>query len=214
MCARNFTAPRQARGISASVTLAVLVLAGVCAAPGPAGAFDGDKTFAKGTVIFSLEAGGGEQNNIEGHDRISNLSFVNFTPRLSILPFDPIGPGWLHGALETGLEGWFQYYLAPHEATAQGLKAAFRYHFLSVGALVPYVEVTAGVGGSSLKVMEIRSTLNFVLEGGAGLSYFLSDNLALTVGYRFQHVSNGDTSQPNIGFEADTGTVGVSYFFH
>jgi len=62
--------------------------------------------------------------------------------------------------------------------------------------------------------MEIRSTLNFVLEAGVGLSYFLTDNLALTAGYRFQHVFNGGTSNPNIGFESDTGTLGVSYFFH
>jgi opacity protein-like surface antigen len=61
--------------------------------------------------------------------------------------------------------------------------------------------------------MEIRSTLNFVLEAGVGLSYFLTDNLALTAGYRFQHVSNGGTSNPKIGFESDTGTLGVSYFF-
>ncbi len=50
---------------------------------------------------------------------------------------------------------------------------------------MPYLEVTAGVGGSNLRVMEIRSTLNFVLEAGVGLSYFLTDDLALTAGYRF-----------------------------
>jgi lipid A 3-O-deacylase len=187
------------------------VTAAVCAPP--AWAFDADRTFARGTVIFSLQAGGGEQNNIEGQPRISNLSFVTFTPRLSILPFAPVGHGWLHGALETGLEGWLQYYVKPRDETAEGLKAAFRYHFLSSGALVPYIELTAGVGGSSLRVMEIRSSLNFVLEAGVGLSYFLTDNLALTAGYRFQHVSNGGTSDPNIGFESDTGTLGVSYFF-
>jgi len=82
------------------------VTAAVCATP--ARAFEGGRTFAKGTVIFSLQAGGGEQNNVEGQPRISNLSFVTFTPRLSILPFDPVGRGWLHGALETGLEGWLR----------------------------------------------------------------------------------------------------------
>jgi lipid A 3-O-deacylase len=180
----------------------------------PVGAFDGDHTFSRGTVIFSLEVGGGAQNNIEDHPTTSNLSFVNLTPRLSILPFDPVGSGWLHGALETGLEAWLQYYLHHHDQTAEGLKAAFRYHFLGLGALVPYIEVTAGAAGSSLRVMEIDSTLNFVLEGGLGVSYFVTDNLALTVGYRFQHISNGDTSHPNVGLESDTGTFGVSYFFH
>jgi hypothetical protein len=183
-------------------------------APAPAAAFDPDGTFARDTVIFSLQAGGGAQNNVEGHGRLSDISFVNFTPRLSWLPFDPIGSGWAHGAFEAGLEGWFQYYMEPHEATAEGLKAVGRYHFLNVGRLVPYAEIGAGVGGSSLKVLEIRATFNVVLEAGAGLSYFLTDDLALTAGYRFQHISNGNVEKPNRGFNSDTGTVGVSYYFH
>lgn len=201
------------RGLSALAVLGLAVLA-LGAAPPAAGAFDGDGTFAKGSVILSIQAGGGEQNNVEGHGRLSHISFVNFTPRLSLLPFDPIGSGWVHGALETGLEAWFQHYLEPHDANAEGLKAAVRYHFLGAGRLVPYVEANAGVGGTSLKVLEIRSTLNFVLEAGTGLSYFVTDNLALTAGYRFQHISNGNTERPNRGFNSDTGTVGVSYFFH
>lgn len=73
--------------------------------------------------------------------------------------------------------------------------------------------MTAGVGGSSLKVMEISLDPELRARAGVGLAYFLTDNLALTAGHRFQHVSNGGTSDPNIGFESDTGTLGVSYFF-
>jgi opacity protein-like surface antigen len=188
----------------------------VCLGPGPASAFDPDETFTRGAVVLSLQAGGGVQNDIEELDHRSHLAFVNFTPRLSVLPWGAAGPSILHGALETGVEGWFQYYLHPEGAegeTAAGLKAAFRYHFLSTGRLAPYVELLAGVGGSSLEAMEIRTTLNFILEGGVGFSYFVSDALALTAGYRFQHISNGNTARPNRGFESDGGTVGFSYLF-
>ncbi len=187
--------------------------AAVCAGPAPARAFDPDGTFAKDTMILSLQGGGGEQNNIEGHGRLSNISFVNFTPRVAILPFDPLGSGWYRGALETGVEGWFQYYLDPDGATAEGAKLAARYHFLGIGRLVPYVEATAGAAGTSLKVLEIRSNFSFVLEAGAGVSYFVTDTMALTGGYRFQHISNGNVERPNRGFNSDTGTLGVSYFF-
>ncbi len=190
-----------------AVTVAVADTDGACA-------YDPATEFAKGTVILSLQAGGGIQNNLEGHSRISNLHFVSFTPRLAILPLDPVGSGWFRGALETGLEGWVQHYVEPHDATALGLKAVGRYHFIGVGRLVPYVEVGTGVGGSSLKVREIDSTLNFVLEAGAGLSYFVAEGVALTAGYRFQHISNGNTTRPNRGLESDTGTVGVSFFLH
>jgi len=52
-----------------------------------------------------------------------------------------------------------------------------------------------------------------VLEAGAGLSYFVTDSLAVNAGYRFQHISNGHTSTPNRGVDSDSGVVGVSFYF-
>jgi hypothetical protein len=179
----------------------------------PAPAYDPEVTFARGTTIFGLQVGGGAANNVEGHRTVSDISFITETPRLSYLFFAPFGSGLLRSAFEPGLEGWFQQYLSPHSATAQGLKLTGRYHFIGLGRLVPYLEATAGAGGTSLRVPEIDSTFTFVLEAGAGLSYFVTDSLALNAGYRFQHISNGHTSDPNRGFNSDSGVVGVSYHF-
>jgi opacity protein-like surface antigen len=179
----------------------------------PAPAYDPEVTFARGTTIFGLQLGGGAANNVEGHRTVSDISFITETPRLSHLFFAPFGSGLLRSAFEPGLEGWFQQYLSPHSATAQGLKLTGRYHFIGLGRLVPYLEGTAGAGGTSLRVPEIDSTFTFVLEAGAGLSYFVTDSLALNAGYRFQHISNGHTSNPNRGFNSDSGVVGVSFYF-
>ena len=179
----------------------------------PAAAFDPEATFARGTTIFGLQVGGGAANNIEGHRTVSDISFITETPRLSYLFLDPFGSGLLRSAFEPGLEGWFQQYLSPHSATAQGLKVTGRYHFIGLGRFVPYLEGTAGAGGTSLRVPEIDSTFTFVLEAGAGLSFFVTDQLAVNAGYRFQHISNGHTSNPNRGFNSDSGVVGVSYYF-
>jgi len=181
---------------------------GVVAAADPA------EEFSRGTKIFSFQVGGGAQNNVENHRTISGISFVNVTPRLSLLPWDPIGSGFWKGSVETGLEPWFQYYLEPKTATAEGLKGAVRYHFLSASPIFPYVEVTAGAAGTNLEVQEIRSSFTFVLEAGVGVSYFVTPGVALTVGYRFQHISNGNVESPNRGFNSDSGTLGVSFFFH
>ena len=196
------------RGVSAAaVVLAVLAL--VC----PAAGFDPEATFAKGTTVFGLQAGGGVASNIEGHRTLSEISFLNATPRVSYLPFSPFGSGLLRSALEPGVEGWLQYYLSPNEATAEGLKLAMRYHLIGFGRLVPYFEVIAGAGGTSLQVKETDSAFTFVLEAGGGLSYFITDTVALNAGYRFQHISNGHTSSPNRGFNSDTGIGGVSFYF-
>jgi lipid A 3-O-deacylase len=179
----------------------------------PAAAFDPEAAFARGTTIFGLQVGGGAVNNVEGQRTVSDISFITETPRLSYLFFDPFGSGLLRSAFEPGLEGWFQQYLSPHSATAQGLKVTGRYHFIGFGRFVPYLEVTGGAGGTSLRVPEIDSTFTFVVEAGAGLSYFITDALAINAGYRFQHISNGHTSNPNRGFESDSGVVGVSFHF-
>jgi opacity protein-like surface antigen len=96
----------------------------------------------------------------------------------------------------------------PKGATAEGLKLAMRYHLIGLGRLVPYLEVTAGAG-----VREIDSAFTFVVEAGAGVSYFTTETVALNAGYRFQHISNGHTSDPNRGFSSDTGIGGVSFYF-
>ena len=181
---------------------------------GAAAAGDPAEEFSRGTKIIGLQFGGGVQNNVENHGRISGISFVNVEPRFSLLPLDPIGSGFLKGSLETGIEPFFQYYLTPEQATAEGMKATLKYHFLSASPIFPYAEVTAGAAGTSLKVLEIRSSFTFILEAGAGVGYFLTDGVALNLGYRFQHVSNGNTSRPNRGFNSDSGVLGVSFFFH
>jgi Lipid A 3-O-deacylase (PagL) len=195
------------RGVVAAVTLAVLALAR------PASAYDPEVVFAKGTTVFGLQVGGGAASNIEGKRTISDISFLTATPRVSHLFFSPFGSGLLRSAVEPGIEGWFQYYLSPHEATAQGVKVAMRYHLIGFGRLVPYLEVNGGAGGTNLRVNEIDSTFTFVVEAGAGVSYFITDTVALNVGYRFQHISNGHTSTPNRGFNSDTGIGGVSFYF-
>ena len=196
------------RGVSAAtVVLAVLALVK------PEAAYDPEATIAKGPTVFGLQVGGGVANNIEGHRTLSDISFLNAAPRVSYLFFSPFGSGLLRSALEPGVEGWFQYYLSPNEATAEGLKLAMRYHLIGFGRLVPYFEATAGAGGTSLRVKEIDSAFTFVVEAGGGLAYFVTDTVALNAGYRFQHISNGHTSSPNRGFNSDTGIGGVSFYF-
>jgi opacity protein-like surface antigen len=78
---------------------------------------------------------------------------------------------------------------------------------------VPYAEVAGFAGGTDLKVAEIRSNFTFLVFGGAGASVFVTDHTAVYGGYRYQHVSNGNTDRPNRGLESHTGVVGVSFYF-
>jgi lipid A 3-O-deacylase len=178
-----------------------------------AAAFDADLTFKKDTLVISPEVGYGQQFDLEGKPDFTGLEFVNVGARLGWLPFGPVGPGPLHGSVEVGLEPLYQRYVDPVDAFFAGLGVTLRYHFLSLGRVVPYAEVAAFAGGTDLKVAEIRSDFTFLLLGGAGASVFVTDRTAVYGGYRYQHVSNGHTDRPNRGLESHTGVVGVSFFF-
>ena len=191
-----------------AVASALLLLAA-----SPAFAFDARQTFEQGTSVLSVEAGGGSQNNLEQHRVQSDLDLWYLGIRYSLLPLAPVGPSVLHGSLEVGLEPMFQKYEGGRAAFWAGVSAHGRWHFLSLGRFVPYVEMGAGVGGTDLNAIEINSTFAVLLSAGVGASVFVADQIALYGGYRLVHVSNGHTSRLNRGFEADTGVIGVSYYF-
>jgi lipid A 3-O-deacylase len=193
------------------VTIALALLLG---AASPAFAFDAAQTFAQGRSVLSIEAGGGTQSNLEGHRAPTNLDLWYIGLRYSLLPLPPAGPGFLHGSLEVGLEPTYQRYVGGAEGFWAGVVAHGRWHFLSLGRIVPYVELGAGAGGTDLNTIEIDSSFAFLLAAGVGASVFITDQIALYGGYRMVHISNGNTSSRlNRGFEADTAVVGMSFYF-
>ena len=194
------------------VMLGVLALALLAVTPA-ARAYDPNETFMQGSIVVSPEFAYGHQFDLEHKTPYSNLEFVNTGVRFGWLPFAPSGPGPLRGSFEIGLEPVYQRYLEPRDAFFAGLGLTFRYHFLSLGRFVPYVELATFAGGTDLKIPEIRSDFTFMLWGGVGASYFVTDRTAVYGGYRYEHVSNGNTATPNRGFESNTGVVSVSLFF-
>jgi opacity protein-like surface antigen len=184
------------------------------AAAAPAWAFDAEQTFKKGTFVLSGEGTYGWQFDLEDKRSVTHLEFYDVGVRFSLLPFAPLGKDhFWYGALEVGFEPLYQKYTAPNPAFWAGLTSVLRYHFLGLGRVVPYAEVGAAAGGTDLEIPEIDSSLAFLLFVGGGTSVFVSDKTALYAGYRYQHVSNGNTSQPNRGFEAHVVVGGISFYF-
>jgi len=124
-----------------------------------------------------------------------------------------VGSGPFKGAFEIGVEPFYQRFVEPKTAFFAGLGAVARYHLLPLGRLVPYVELGAVPGYTDLRVREQQTNFVFVLFGGVGASYFVTQRTAVYAGYRLQHISNADTDSPNMGINSHTGVVGVSIFF-
>jgi hypothetical protein len=199
--------PRRGRLTLVVVTLLLAVPTGVWA-------FDAEQTFVRGDYVLSIEAGGGSQNDFEGHHEWSGLDMAYGGVRFSLLPFGTSAKGHpLYGAFEVGLEPIYQQYTAPSRRYYAGLGLEFKYHLLALGRLVPYLEVFAAAGSTDLKTREINSPFAFLVFGGIGAEYFVADRIAIYAGYRVAHVSNAHLYSRNRGFEANTGMAGVSFFF-
>jgi opacity protein-like surface antigen len=98
-------------------------------------------------------------------------------------------------------------------STVVGLSAIARWIFAGRGRFRPYVEAGAGVLVGETKLHQTDCDVNFLLQGGPGVLVLLSDTTALTVGYRFQHISNASLCSFNPGINSSALYVGVSYLF-
>jgi hypothetical protein len=195
-----------------SIAVLVIVSLWLLGTARPGEAFDADATFAKGGYVLSVEGGYGEQFDL-GNTTITGLDAFNAGLRLGFLPWGTVGSGPLKGALEIGVEPFYQRFVDPEDAFFAGLGAVARYHLLSLGRFVPYVELGAAPGYTDLRVREQRTDVVFLLFGGAGVSYFITERTALYAGYRLQHISNAGTDSPNQGINSHTGVIGFSAFF-
>ena len=195
-----------------AVVHVVIVLA--LLAPVSAMAFDPEETFAKGTFVLSGEGAYGSQFDLEDNRDFSAIEAWDVGLRFGLLPFETVGKrSPFYGSLEVGLEPLYQRYVEPQRRFWAGLAAVLRFHFLAIGRVVPYAELGGSAGGTDLNLPEIRSSFAFLVFGGAGASLFITDRAAAYAGYRWQHVSNGNTSRPNRGFESNVAVVGFSFFF-
>ena len=90
-----------------------------------------------------------------------------------------------------------------------------KYNLLSFGRLLPYWDMGGGMLWTNLapRIAEQSTPVNLLLEAGPGLQYLATDRIALTVGTRFQHISNANTGERNHGLNSILTYVGMAFFF-
>jgi hypothetical protein len=177
-----------------AAALFALTILGVT--PGRALCFDPNETFRKGAFVLSVEAGGGKQDDALSHFDGTGLELLNGGVRLSLLPFGPTFRGPVYGALEYRARAIRAGLRGPGASVLRRRGHRGAVSLSLAWPLRPYVEVAGAAGGTNLDVREISSTFSFLVFGGLGASYFVTDHTALYLGYRIQHVSNGGTADP------------------
>ena len=123
-------------------------------------------------------------------------------------------PGRLRGRFEWAFEvvpvyGQYQ----PHRVYGFGFTPlVWRWNFEPRGRYAPYAELAGGALWTSNPVPDNTTTANFTAHLGAGLRVFMRSRQALVIGYRFDHISNGNRLERNPGVNAQGLQVGWSYF--
>lgn len=160
---------------------------------------------------YGYEIDSSESNKSE---MLKNLEFTMVRPRWGIFVTDRIGEGIMEGHLEFMVEPAFVLSTTPTHRTGYELSVLFRYHFATESRWVPFLTFGAGVIEENFKGPGRPSAgFNFTPQIGPGLSYLLSGNMAVSLEWRFYHISNANIDTPNVGLNVGMWLLGVSMFF-
>ncbi|RPH80531.1 MAG: acyloxyacyl hydrolase [Nitrospiraceae bacterium] len=166
----------------------------------------------------TIEAGGtiGYWQALRFHSKehSTNRSAVFIMPRVGMVVTDEVQAGVLTGNLEVLVEPFFARFTHPFAAEAAGGALVLKYNLLSFGRWMPFWDAGAGMLWTNLapRIQEQSTPLNFVIETGPGIQYFLTTQTALTFGVRFSHISNADIGRRNLGLDAVLPYAGISWF--
>ncbi|HEX6176525.1 MAG TPA: acyloxyacyl hydrolase [Candidatus Binatia bacterium] len=174
-----------------------------------------DSAFGYGKQSLGISGGYGLALPVGGTDapELEDIEFVYVTPRWGVGITDPLGgSSWYRGNFELLLEGTFLYMLEPKSGIAGGIAPGLRYNFLTGTRVIPFLQ--AGVGFIALDADLTRQSdgLNFILQTGLGLHYFITQRSALTGEWRFHHISNASIHDKNAGINSSLFMLGLTFF--
>jgi hypothetical protein len=91
---------------------------------------------------------------------------------------------------------------------------SFRFYFFPKSRIKPFTQLGAGVLFTN-KPMPLPTTtrINFSGYWGGGVMYQIERSRAITFSYRYLHISNANTTNPNPGYNANVFSIGYSFFY-
>jgi len=116
--------------------------------------------------------------------------------------------------LQLQAEPFISYVSSPHNNIETGANFFLKIGLLpETSKLQPFIKAGAGLIYLTEHVHYQSTQCNFTETAGAGLHYFLTRNIGLTLEYRFRHLSNCGIKEPNHGINTQFGLAGLTYRF-
>ncbi len=126
---------------------------------------------------------------------------------------DEVGRGgWYQGRHELLVELPLHLVVDPKTRIMTGGYLLGSWKFTSFAKVYPYVLAGGGVLYNDLGLSTQGTRLNFSYQGGTGLQYLIAPDMAFTMEYRYHHVSNAGTAEPNEPLNSSKVLIGISVF--
>lgn len=149
-----------------------------------------------------------------GETQQGRYSFVSVLPRVGLDLGEALALAGLRppGVLEVVIEPLVNLATEPAFDYEAGVGLLFKWGY-RLGPFMPFVEAGAGVISMNDLVREQAPGCNFIPQIGPGLHLFLTRGWALTLAWRFRHLSDCGLSARNHGVNTDIFLVGATYLF-
>jgi opacity protein-like surface antigen len=189
------------RFLSLAVTLVVLLLA---ALPGAARA-EGSRNGLQEMGVMS-GYGWSDRDNVQ----FAPL-FVHFGWYLPDVIDEPLSR--YHLNLKWVVEPWVAGITNHQNAIELGVSPLlFKLDYDAGQTVVPFFFGGEGVLYTGLQGVNISGPFEFSSFAGAGVHFFLTDQIALSLSYRLRHISNAGIKHPNHGLNTQFVLIGLEKF--
>jgi hypothetical protein len=111
------------------------------------------------------------------------------------------------------LEGWIAGVDGPQDAIEVGINPiGFKLAYDAGQTVVPYFSAGVGILYTGLQGLKLGGPFEFDQTAGFGVEIFIEEGLAVTIGYRYRHISNAGIEDDNRGLDTNFGTIGLSWY--
>lgn len=203
---------RHSRALPAVTVAVAIALSILMAAPCISSAQDAPLFPATSTEL-GYQIGYGITHRGFGATR-TQVQTVDLIGRFGYFLTNEIGSGWYRGQLEHVMELPLHVVVDPKTGIMVGGNVLGKWNFtgLKEKRLIPYVFGGGGILWVDLGLPTMGSRLDFSYGGGTGIQYLFRKDMAVSAEWRYHHISNANTAEPNEPLNSSKFLVGVSLF--
>jgi hypothetical protein len=149
---------------------------------------------------------------LHGQSTADSVEYFSFGPRATfdVLGFLPELAGQRIRLAVELLGSTIDHRGTKHELALNPLLFDWRYD--RGGRVAPFIELGEGALWTTVRYLSLGGKFQFASHAGFGVHAFLASDVAVTLGYRFRHISNAGLDEPNHGLNTHFFILGLTRF--